>query len=575
MTPLKIFTDRSRILQGQRCPRSRWWAYHAEGQGLAPGKTPLPLGVGSAVHAGLAVLVWEGQAAATRDGGLMAMAQWLPFVEDAAVAAALADLTTYHPGGLELDTGEVAAQQQPTGIVTDADDMMRAQLAASLGMTVADAGLDALMTTSRNGRATFDAYLWAEQCALVEGMVRAYARRRLRPLLEEFEVLEVEREGEWELVAVAHDWVPDDADDPEYSPTHCKFCGRRGHEDMLASTLCYSLRFMSRPDALLRSRAEDSLYILSFKTAASWDVRKAKDAEHDMQGLSEGVEVERRLAEWWAQIRETEKAGGDWDELPDMGNATFDYLRSLPAPPRILGIRMEFLLKGSRWKDKDLSAKVGFDAWSQRSHLVRYYEATSVPRSKTEAAFAHGDRCWAWDFIKSDGTESHLAWQNWRSRPAWELAGGVRVWIDALDDAEMAMSAYDSTTGMEPREMGWKSRAQTMGYTSQHPLDAAFIPPITIYRNSDELLDWVEQTEYAERRVAEGVAAVNAAADEGERRSLLNQHFPMSRQACQWPSSCFALGLCFGSDSLRADPLSSELFKIRIPNHPVEADSKE
>ena len=40
----------------------------------------------------------------------------------------------------------------------------------------------------------YEAYLMAEQSALVEGMVRAYARRRLRPLLEEFEVLEVERE---------------------------------------------------------------------------------------------------------------------------------------------------------------------------------------------------------------------------------------------------------------------------------------------------------------------------------------------------------------------------------------------
>jgi hypothetical protein len=42
-------------------------------------------------------------------------------------------------------------------------------------------------------------FLETEQRALIEAMVRAYARRRLQPLLEEFEALEVEREGEWLL----------------------------------------------------------------------------------------------------------------------------------------------------------------------------------------------------------------------------------------------------------------------------------------------------------------------------------------------------------------------------------------
>src|SRR6266478_9855252 len=102
-------------------------------------------------------------------------------------------------------------------------------------------------------------------------------------------------------------------------------------------------------------------------TAAQWDVRKARDAEHDMQGLSEGVEVERRLAEWWPLAQATDQQWlHDLKLAPQsISPAMLTYLRSLPAPPRILGIRMEFLLKGSRWKDKDLSAKVGFDAWTQ------------------------------------------------------------------------------------------------------------------------------------------------------------------------------------------------------------------
>ena len=72
---------------------------------------------------------------------------------------------------------------------------------------------------------------------------------------------------------------------------------------MEAGCTRYESRFMSRPDALLRSRADNSLYILSYKTAATWDIRKARDAEHDMQGLREGVEVERRLREWWEELQ--------------------------------------------------------------------------------------------------------------------------------------------------------------------------------------------------------------------------------------------------------------------------------
>ena len=63
--------------------------------------------------------------------------------------------------------------------------------------------------------------------------------------------------------------------------------------------------FMSRPDALLLEKSSGQLYLQSFKTTSGWDVRRARDAEHDMQGLSEGVEVERRLARWWELIHAT------------------------------------------------------------------------------------------------------------------------------------------------------------------------------------------------------------------------------------------------------------------------------
>lgn len=150
---------------------------------------------------------------------------------------------------------------------------------------------------------------------------------------------------------------------------------------------------------------------------------------------------------------------------------------------------------------------------------------------------------------------------------------GVKEWIDALDSAEVVMSGEDSTVGLAPRVLGWKSPAQAMGYTVEHPLDSVFVPPIIVYRNDDELRDWVEQVASQEERVAKAVAEVNVAQDEGEKRHLLNVHFPMTRRACEYPTTCAMVKLCYGAEDLRRDPIGSGLYNARIPNHPMENNS--
>jgi len=546
-----IWTDRSRIEAHQLCERFRFLSYH-EGPdhlGIAPARKPLALCVGGAVHRGLETLL-----RGSMDGSL---ALSIVKLEDAAVAAALADFSL-HKSALALDTTETAAMTPAEGF-----DAQVAAQARELGMSADDPAVAELFQRQRNAAAEFDGWLFSEQAALVEGMVRAYARRRLRPLLEEFEVLEVEREGSWLLAS----WCAN----PPVVNTKEWFLNKEGEADT-------ELMFMSRPDALLRSRADNSLYILSYKTAATWDIRKERDAQHDMQGLSEGVEVERRLGQWWTEIHQ-------WDGLMQGASSvfmkltrgclpnTYAYLKELSAPPRILGIRYEYLLKFGRWEDKDLSARFGLKVWSQRSHLIRKYVATSVP-ARGPAAYSVGDECWSYDWIKDDGSTSKLAWTNWRARPVWEDGpGAVRAWIDKLDSTEMAMSAFDSTVGQEPREMGWKSEAQALGYTATHPLDDVFPAPLTVYRQDDQLRDFVEQIEASETRVAKAVAEVEAAGDEGERRHALNVHFPMSRRACEYPSSCAMVKLCFGGDDIRAQPLESGLYRVRTPHHTPELDA--
>src|SRR5712691_11145436 len=126
------------------------------------------------------------------------------------------------------------------------------------------------------------------------------------------------------------------------------------------------------------------------------------------------------------------------------------------------------------------------------------------------------------------------------------------------------------TVGDDGRELGFSSPAQASGYLESHPLDDLFIPPIIIFRNDDDLRDWVEQTEAQEREVVEHVAEVRAAKDEGERRHLLNVRFPLTRRACSYPTDCEMIPICFGGAEIRRDPLATKLYKIREANHPIE-----
>lgn len=514
----RIFVDRSRYETAQRCARARYLEYHWGGTGISSSRRALPLAVGSAVHVGLAELLRGGgewtrvnEVGVLEDRHPDSFASVGDEIEEGAVAAALADFSAY-------------------ANALDAPDAERNALYSGTN------------PPGENVRNEFDEYLFREQSALVEGLVRAYARRRLRPLLEEFEVLEVEREGEWLLSA----WDGPNMYDEERE-----------------------LWFMSRPDALLRERASNLLHILSYKTTGSWDMRKEKDAQHDMQGMSEGIEIERRLAGWWQEVQGTEPIS------PREGRtqAMVTYLCGLDAPPRIHAIRMEYMLKGERWKDRDLSERFGVEMRSQKSHLIRRYEAVSTPQ-RGVAGYAIGDSCWSWDYIREDGRDGSLVWQNWKSRPMWDAPGGIRGWIDKLDSAAEQMSGEDSTMGMAPRLLGYHCDAQAVGVTREHPLDAVFIAPLHVYRNDDDLRDMVDQMEASERRIAEGVAVVAGCGDADDTRHALNVHFPQTRRACSYPTQCQFVPVCYGGEDIRKDPVASGLYRVRTPNHPIEGEGK-
>jgi hypothetical protein len=602
-----IYTDRSRYQAYGRCKRLRYLEYHAGevGVGLTPKRRSIHLVVGSAVHAGLEVLLRDGQYALDHlsgDNSFQALFE-IPDpssnhtvarqIENRAVTAALTDLRKEMNDGVELDPEEQAAQQ--AALASQAAELGMAAPATEVDMGGLVAGMssnsrqevdspivisfDNLVPTTidpasvviglpdpltpqtsmgavrvTSGFQSNEDYLKEEISALVEGMVRCWSRRRWRSTLEQFEILETEREGIWKLAEHRPFQMDVFTTDPK-EPFHT-VVGDEG----------FDLYFLSRHDALLLERSTGYLYLQSFKTTGSWDRRKEMDAQVDMQGLSEAVDVEKRFGEAWALLSDMKplEENGDPRDINDpeyldasqrvrelVSDRVAHWLRSLPDPPQILGVRYEYLLKGSRKRDKKDAIQP--DRYVQESILCRAWKQEGITSD---------DRRWAWTYDWNDetGKGRRLDYRSWQKAPVWKSVP-IADWIDLLDQGKVQEGAL--------REDG-------------EPMDALaeqFVPVLTVYRNSDEMLDLLEQLESQEVQIARDVATVKEAeAREGYagKRTALNRLFPQTRTACSYPGVCqyrttsSQPGFCFGAADPFHDQTVLDRFIARVPNHPKE-----
>lgn len=414
-----------------------------------------------------------------------------------------------------------------------------------------------------------DDYLRLELAALVEGMIRGYARRRLKPLTDEMGILEVEREGSWLLAK----W--DDADRNDQGGPVCAKCGHAKSyhavpdldfpkdrvwadeicdqsQAELETTTARELHWMSRHDGLLLERSSNSLYLLSFKTTGAWDRRKKADAEIDMQGLSEAVDVERRLGEAWDRLQvvgEEDFMRRDADRIYELVSPRIaQWLALQPSPPKILGVRYEYILKGARREDKNQPAGSS-RRWAQDSPLIRAYLSRGITQE---------DDRWAPKYEWQDiaGKDKRVDYRSWKKQAVWEQMT-MRAWIDRLDRRDFW-----------PGEDGFDQAGNPMDV-----LGDQFVPPVTVWRSEDDMRDLLEQLEAQEVGVALAVDEVRRAEQEGEgaKRSALNRLFPQNRSACSYPSLCQFRPICYGGEDIRRDPLNnSELYAIREVNHPIE-----
>jgi hypothetical protein len=212
-----------------------------------------------------------------------------------------------------------------------------------------------------------------EQMALAEGLLRAWWAYEGKSFLENFEVLEVEQEGR--------------------------------------AVLSDDLVLMFRPDALVRDRQSGDLYIVSWKTCATFGPRNVNQARHDMQSMSEVWGKEEVLKD-----REMEH----W---------------------RIEGVLYKWIVKGSRRKDN-------YDGlYKQGSHLIYGWQKLGTGGGDD------AEWSWAYEFTTEEGKTSRLG-KGWKKVPIWrEYPGGVKQWIEDLSKGEVFPRGVDTLGSVFPQAL--------------------------------------------------------------------------------------------------------------------------
>lgn len=199
-----------------------------------------------------------------------------------------------------------------------------------------------------------------------------------------------------------------------------------------------------------------------------------------------------------------------------------------PNAPKIDGIEgvlYKFAAKGSRRKDK-------WDGlYKQGSHLIYGWRRQ---QGADEAEWS-----WSWDFINEETGKPSTLGKGWKKVPIWrDYPGGVKAWIEDL-----------SAGRVFPRHL--------------NPLEEAFPVGLPVSRRTDEVESWKRGIVAQEQRIQRDLEFVGTDADADD----LDVCFPMHTARCHDYSGCSMFEACH-VPAVRADPLGSGLYQIRLANHP-------
>jgi hypothetical protein len=137
-----------------------------------------------------------------------------------------------------------------------------------------------------------EVFVYNEQKALIEGLIRVYGLVQYPRLMSEYEVLEVEKEINWELIPNTY--------------KECEKCSFMGMKFVKAgSPICINcnstgkvsnndgITIMSRLDAVFKDKSTEGIIVYSLKSASSWTDTNDKQSRYDDQGISELIAYER------------------------------------------------------------------------------------------------------------------------------------------------------------------------------------------------------------------------------------------------------------------------------------------
>lgn len=366
-------------------------------------------------------------------------------------------------------------------------------------------------------------YVAYEQAAMVEALIRAYGIAILPGNLERFDIVETEKE-----------------------------------DLAIFSEGGFDLHFGARLDSLLVEKGTGDIYVQSFKTTKEWGKKSDDSARHDMQGMSETATVDQRLQRW-QEILDSPAGEKVKEAITGLGEGMVIEGAMIPwwfiqrwqtgAAPYVMGVKMEFALKGRRSENPKGSGRYVYS-----NPLIR-------PWKKADDLKSFGGRAAGYAFkyeFQDELGGNHRLGKGWNSVNIWEDMG-VKNWIELL--------ASESIQGFAPGT----------ALTNQ------FVTPVEYYRNEEDIARWKRQIIAQEQRIA------TAKTDVGITYNLLAKNpnsseyfdrleekvdalFPMHTRSCDWPTKCVFQPLCFGPRPYLIAPEASGLFQIRTANHPTEEE---
>ena len=472
---IKRFTSRSAALAYQTCKRKRYYAYHWGQHGLSSEAIDLFLETGTSIHRGLQNL--------------------------------LEHCRLEHPDGSFEE--QCINQSVELAINLFREDISKASI--SLKETeFAQAG-----------------WIIAEHECLIEGLIRAFAIKRLPTLLRDYEILKVE------------------FDEIFYEFSNIVFWQNKADGEFLA--------FSDNTDysnIWEHNRIPLGIIVLSIKTASEYADNTIRNLLTDMQGNSEWAAAQARLDREFESYKEMIN-GLSYEEILELRKEHSSYTKYYQwclendQKPKVYAVQYEHLVTGE-WRDDD---KTGLR--KRRSFLVHPYKLSVMG---TFSVFGNTS-------VTSPSTDYKWKVNPGRQPKGWERINiwedvGILNWINMLASGQVQPEEGD-------------------------PLENIIRTSELIFRDRNDgaqLKEWYESTKYQEELIAKNLDILETHAEWAKKNNnwklfetALNQLFPKETQTCwnYYGRHCEYARICHEMYNIN-DLVTANILVPRSPHHEPE-----